>query len=127
MRNVPSPRNVFHWFDPRTRQIGSWGFIINRMTALSLTVYLGLHLMVLSKLTQGQEAYDDFVVFAQLPLIKFSENILIAAVFFHGLNGLRLILHAAGIGVQKHRLSLMIVSALTLLGSILFAIRLFGS
>jgi succinate dehydrogenase / fumarate reductase cytochrome b subunit len=126
MRDSPSPRNAPRWFDPRTRQIGSWGFTLNRLTALGLTFYLGLHLVILSKLAQGQKAYDDFVAFAQLPLIKFGEIILITAVLFHGLNGIRLILHAAGIGVQKYRLSLIIVSALTLLGSILFAVRLFG-
>ena len=126
MRDASSPRNASRWFDLRARQIGSWGFIFNRLAALGLTFYLGLHLVVLSKLAYGQKAYDDFVVFAQLPLIKFSEIILITAVLFHGLNGFRLILHAAGIGVRKHRLSLVTVSVLTLLGSILFAIKLFN-
>jgi succinate dehydrogenase / fumarate reductase cytochrome b subunit len=127
MRDSPSPRNAPRWFDPRTRQIGSWGFTLNRLTALGLTFYLGLHLVILSKLVQGQKAYDDFVAFAQLPLIKFGEIILITAVLFHGLNGIRLTVLAARIGVQKHRLSLMIVFILTLLGSALFAIRLFNN
>ena len=126
MKDFPSPRNALRWFDPRARQIGSWGFALNRLTALGLTFYLGLHLIVLSKLAQGQNAYDDFVVFAHQPLIKFSEVILIAAVLFHGLNGLRLILHAIGMGVRKQKLSLGIVLTLTVFGSALFAIRLFG-
>lgn len=125
MRNSPSPQHASRWFYPRAKQIGTWGFTINRLTALGLTFYLGLHLVVLNKLAQGQKAYDDFVLFAQLPLIKFGEVILIAAVLFHGLNGVRLILHAAGFGVKKYRLSLVIVLTLTLLGSALFAVRLF--
>lgn len=126
MSDSPSPRNASRWFYPHARQVGSWGFTLNRLTALGLTFYLSLHLVVLSKLAQGQKAYDDFVAFAQLPLIKFGEVILITAVLFHGLNGIRLIVHASGLGVKSHRLSLVIVSALTLLGSALFAIRLFN-
>ena len=126
MKNFPSFRNAPRWFDPRARQIGSWGFILNRLTALGLTFYLGLHLIVLNKLAQGQNAYDDFVMSAQQPLIKFSEVILIAAVLFHGLNGLRLILHAIGTGIDKQKLSLGIVLTLTVIGSVLFAMRLFG-
>ena len=125
MKNTTSHRSVFRWFAPFSRQIGSWGFAINRLAALGLTFYLGLHLIVLNKLVQGQSVYDDFVALAQLPLIKFSEVVLITAVLFHGLNGIRLLLHAAEIGVNKHRLSLVIVIALTLFGSALFAIRLF--
>lgn len=126
MRDIPSPRNVPRWFDPRTRQVGSWGFTFNRLTALGLTFYLGLHLVILSKLAQGQNAYDDFVEFAHLPLIKLSEIILITAVLFHGLNGLRLIMHAMGIGLRRQKLSLGVVLALTVIGSIIFTIRLFG-
>jgi len=126
MKGFPSSRNAPRWFDPRARQIGSWGFTLNRLTALGLTFYLGLHLIVLNKLAQGQKAYDDFVLSAQYPLIKFGEVILIAAVLFHGLNGLRLILHSIGIGYRKQKLSLGFVLALTVIGSVLFAMRLFG-
>lgn len=126
MRDAPLPHKILRWFRPRARQIGSWGFTLNRLTALGLTFYLGLHLIILSKLTQGQNAYDDFVMFARHPLIKISEIILIAAVLFHGLNGIRLTLHALGMDIRIQTISLRIVLALTILGSILFAIRLFG-
>jgi len=81
-----SLRNTLNWFDVRGRQAGSWAFILNRLTALALTFYLGLHLIVLNKLTEGTKAYDDFVAFVQLPLIKVGELTLIAAVVLHGLN-----------------------------------------
>ncbi len=53
MTNHPSPSNFWRWFDPRNRQIGTWGFILNRITALGLTLYLGLHLIALGQLAQG--------------------------------------------------------------------------
>jgi len=121
----PSLRNVLRWFDARGRQVGSWAFILNRLTALALTFYLGLHLLVLNKLTQGAHAYNDFVTFAQTPLIKVSEIILIAAVVLHGLNGLRLTLLAFGVGLRWQRILFIIVAAATILASALFAIHLF--
>jgi succinate dehydrogenase / fumarate reductase cytochrome b subunit len=120
-----SSRNLLRWFDPRGRQAGSWAFVLNRLTALALTFYLGLHLVVLNKLTQGAQAYDDFVAFAQTPLLKTGEVILIAAVVLHGLNGLRLALLAFGIGLRRQRFLFIIVVFATILASALFAIRLF--
>jgi succinate dehydrogenase / fumarate reductase cytochrome b subunit len=112
--------------DPRARQAGSWAFILNRLSALGLTFYLGLHLTVLHKLAQGAQAYNDFIAFSQSSLIKVGEVVLIAAVVFHGLNGLRLILHAFSVGLmQQKRLFAMAMFA-TILVSAAFAIHLFA-
>lgn len=125
-RNNPSPRKAPHWFDPRARDSGSWAFILNRLTGLGLTFYLGLHLVVLNKLAQGPQAYDDFIAFSESSLIKLGEVVLIAAVLFHGLNGLRLTLHAFGIGIRHQKKLLVVVLVGTILTSVLFAVRLFG-
>ena len=125
-RSIPSPGKAPRWFDPRAKDAGSWGFILNRLTGLGLTFYLGLHLVVLNKLAQGPQAYDDFVAFSHSLFIKLGEVVLIAAVLFHGLNGLRLTLHAFGIGVRYQKKLLILVLAGSTLASILFAIRLFG-
>ena len=53
MTNHPAPANFWRWFDPRNRQIGTWAFILNRITALGLTLYLLMHLVALSQLAQG--------------------------------------------------------------------------
>ena len=63
----PTIGNIAKWFDPRGRQAGTWAFIFNRVTALGLTFYLYLHLIVLGKLAQGPEAYDSFVEMAESP------------------------------------------------------------
>ena len=126
MSNVPSAAHAPRWFDPRARQAGSWAFILNRLSGLGLTFYLGLHLAVLNKLAQGPQAYDDFVAFSQSPLIKVGEVLLIAAVLFHGLNGLRLILLAFGIGIRQQKKILGFVMLATFLVSGFFAVHLFG-
>lgn len=118
--------NPLLWFDIRGRQAGTWAFMLNRLTALVLTFYLILHLVVLNRLTQGAQAYDDFVRFAQLPLIKLGEILLIAAVFLHGLNGLRLIFVAFGIGLRYQKLLFGITLLVTIASAMLFGLRIFG-
>ena len=125
--NKPSSHRALNWFDPRRREPGSWAFILNRITGLALTFYLVLHLIVLNKLTQGPQSYDDFVAFAQLPIIKLGEILLIAAVVLHGLNGLRLTLLAFGIGLRHQKTIFALTFLVTLLVSGVFAMRLFGA
>jgi len=119
--NDPSFRNVLNWFDGRGRQVGSWAFTLNRLTALALTFYLIVHLVVLNKLTQGARSYDEFVAFAQVPLIKVGEILLIAAVVLHGLNGLRLTLLAFGIGLRYQKILFVFSFLITILAMALFA------
>ena len=127
MPNIPYSGNAARWFDPRARQLGSWAFILNRLSALGLTLYLGLHLLVLNKLAQGTEAYDDFVAFSGSALIKIGEVLLVAAVVFHGFNGLRLILHAFGVGIRYQKHLFIFVVGITILLSAVFIVHLFGA
>ena len=49
------PRNPLKaWFDVRKRSVSSWAFALNRLTGLGLTLYLFLHLIVLSTLLRGE-------------------------------------------------------------------------
>ena len=49
------------WLDPRGRHLGTWAFVVNRLTGLGLVAYLYLHLIVLSTLLRGPEAWDGLV------------------------------------------------------------------
>jgi succinate dehydrogenase / fumarate reductase cytochrome b subunit len=112
MLNQPRPQKLLHWFDPRNRTISTWGFILNRITALGLTLYLALHLYMLSKLTQGPEAYNAFIALAKTPVIKFGELLVIAAGLIHGINGIRIALNSFGIGTRYQKV--MLISAMVI-------------
>lgn len=127
MSNQPSPKNFSRWFDPRYKQIGSWAFILNRITALGLTLYLVMHLFMLSKLAVGPEAYDSFIKLAKSPLIKFGESLVIIAVMIHGLNGIRIVLNSMGIWVNKQKQLFVTFMVLALIGSIIFILKMFIS
>lgn len=126
MKNQPSPRNFLRWFDPRRRQVGTWAYILNRITAIGLVVYLFMHLVVLGTLALGADAYDGFIRLAHHPLIVFGEFLVVAAGIIHGLNGIRVGMTSFGIGVTRQKpifVVLMIVAA----GAILvFAVRMFS-
>lgn len=125
MINSPEPRRFWRWFDPRGRQVGTLAFILNRITALGLTLYLVMHLFMLGKLAQGPEAYNSFITLAKTPLIKVGELFVIAAGLIHGLNGIRIALNSFGVGVRKQRMLFYIFFALALLGSVYFGWRMF--
>ncbi len=125
MNNDSSPAKFPRWFDPRNRHVGTWGYILNRITALGLTLYLSLHLIMLFKLTQGADVYDSFVKFANLPIIKAGEMLVIAAGLIHGLNGIRIGLTSFGIGVPYQKPMFVGFMIVALIGIIYFASRMF--
>ena len=124
MTNQSSPKRFIQWFDPRNRQVGSWAFILNRITALGLTLSLFLHLIALGNLARGPEAYNNFIALAKTPLIKFGEMLVIAAGIIHGLNGIRIALTSFGIGVRHQRALFIAVMVLSITGILIFTISM---
>lgn len=125
MENSPSPSKFMRWFDPRYRQMGTWAFILNRVTAIGLTVYLVLHLFMLGKLAQGPEAYDSFIALAKTPLIKFGELLVVAAGILHGLNGIRITLNSFGVLVRYQKQIFIIMLILSVAAIAYFAYFMF--
>jgi succinate dehydrogenase / fumarate reductase, cytochrome b subunit len=125
MKNQPTPQNFMRWFDPRNRHLGTWGFILNRVTAIGLTVYLFLHLIALSQLSQGPGAYDTFIRTVENPLFKLGEMLVIAGGLIHGLNGIRIALNSFGIGVTWQRQMFLGLMTLALVGILIFGAKMF--
>ncbi len=126
MKPASSPINLWRWFDPRSRSISTYAFILNRITALGLTLYLFIHLIVLGKIAQGAQAYNDFVALAHTPLIKFGEMLVIAAGLIHGLNGIRIALTTFNIGTRYQVQIFIGLMVLAVAGIIIFGIKMFG-
>ena len=119
LRKAPGPTA---WFDVRKGGMGQWAFSLNRITALGLTLYLYLHLAVLSMLLGGEDAWHGFLELATTPVFLGLDVLLLSGLLFHGLNGLRVALVGSGIAVDRQKAlfwSLMIVGAILLLGATL--------
>ena len=124
-KNKPTSSNWFMWFDVRNREIGDWAFILHRLTALGLVLYLGMHLIVLGTLTQGPEAFNSFIDLAHNPLFILGELLVVAAALYHGLNGLRVGLTSFGVAVPYQKQIWYVVMAIAVIGSIIFGISMF--
>lgn len=126
MPDQPVAQNWHRWFDPRNRSLGTFAFILNRVTALGLTLYLMMHLVALGQLAQGPVAYDGFVALVKNPLFKFGELLVIAAGIIHGLNGIRIVLNSFGVAVRQQRSLFVILMAVSLILTAFFGIKMFG-
>ena len=102
------------WLAPWGRGPEYWAFVFHRLSGLGLVVYLGLHLSVLYRLTQGPQAWDAFLRLARSPGFLALDGVLFVGLTFHLLNGLRIAIVGAGMGVRQRRELLAGVVALTL-------------
>lgn len=91
------------WFDVRGRSVSTLAFALNRLTALGLTVYLFLHLAVLSLLLRGPEGWDNFVRIARSPLFLTLDVVLLFGVVYHMFNGIRVALVGMGVAHRQQR------------------------
>ncbi len=127
MSNTPSPVKFWRWFDPRNRSFSGWGFILNRITALGLTLYLFIHLIALGQMAIGQEAYDNFIRFAHTPVVKWAEMLVIAGGLIHGLNGIRVGMTSFGIGVTRQKVLFAGLMLVALVALVFFGIKMFSA
>ena len=118
-------RHPSRWLDPRGRHLGTWAFVLNRLTGLGLVAYLYLHLIVLSTLLRGPEAWDGLVALFRRPVFLAFDLLLVAGLA-HGLNGLRVALVGSGLLVDRHKA--LLAAALILVGlvTLVAAVRTFA-
>ncbi len=125
----PEPRQpearLSEWFSPTKRGVGGWAFLLHRLTGIVLVFYLLLHFSVLSYLARGPEAYQAALQFLDNPLFVALEVALIAAVVYHGLNGLRLLLMALNLGVKQQKAMFWVVFVLSALTTLVAAVYMF--
>ena len=126
MPNQPEANNWPRWFDPRSRSLGTFGFILNRVTALGLTLYLLMHLIALGQLARGADAYDGFIALVKNPLFKLGELLVIAAGVIHGLNGIRIALNSFGIGVRRQKSTFIALMLIAVFIIVFFAFKMFS-
>jgi succinate dehydrogenase / fumarate reductase, cytochrome b subunit len=84
--------------------VGMWAWLLFRISGLILVVYLVAHIWVISQGRAASPEYLDrlFETF-ESPLLVFLDFMLVAAVLYHGLNGVRVVLMDMGIGIERHK------------------------
>jgi succinate dehydrogenase / fumarate reductase cytochrome b subunit len=72
--------------------VGSWAWILHRLSGLGLIFYLTLHIWVINTLTLGEETFNDVAAFLNSPLFKLLEVGLWGIILFHAFNGVRIVI-----------------------------------
>lgn len=113
------------WFDIRGRSISTLAFALNRLTAIGLTIYLFLHLAVLSLLLRGPEGWDSFVALAKNPLFLLLDVVLLFGVVYHMANGIRVALVGMGVGHARHKTMFYVLVGVALVLFVVGAVLIF--
>jgi succinate dehydrogenase / fumarate reductase, cytochrome b subunit len=74
------------------RSTGFISFVLRRFTGVALVLYLFLHMWVIGSISSGPEVFDARLNVVQSVGFKFAEIALLAAVVYHALDGIRLLI-----------------------------------
>jgi len=84
--------------------IGMWAWVLFRISGLVLVAYLFFHIWVISQGRIGGpvELNELFETFDK-PFLLFLDFMLVSAVMYHALNGVRIVLMDFGVGIKQHK------------------------
>lgn len=122
---VRPKRPLNAWFNPRGRSISTIAFALNRLTAIGLTLYLFLHLAILSQLLRGPEGWNDFIAIARTPLFLTLDVVLLFGVVYHMFNGIRVALVGMGVANYQHKTLFYILVGIALVLFVVGAVLIF--
>jgi succinate dehydrogenase / fumarate reductase cytochrome b subunit len=72
-------------------RVGMFAWMLHRLTGLALTGYLVVHVWGLKAIT-NPDAYNALITSYHAPIYKVGEFLLLGAVVYHALNGMRIVL-----------------------------------
>jgi succinate dehydrogenase / fumarate reductase, cytochrome b subunit len=73
-------------------KVGMWSWVLHRITGVAIFFFLLVHTLDTALVRVSPEAYDAVINTYKTPIIGIGELGLVAAILFHGLNGIRVIL-----------------------------------
>lgn len=105
-------------------KVGMWSWVLHRITGVAIFFFLLVHVLDTALVRLSPEAYNAVISTYKTPIIGLAELGLVAAILYHALNGLRVILiDFWRKGVKYQNVMFWIVVAIALLVFIGFAPR----
>lgn len=93
---------LWGWVWAGRYQVERYLYLLHRLTGLGLLLYGIIHLCVMTVFRmQGEDFYGAVMRLFENPAFKVGEYLVFAALIYHGLNGLRLILQELGFLLGK--------------------------
>jgi len=104
--------------------IGMWAWVLFRISGLVLVAYLFVHIWVISQgRIGGAESLNGLFEFFDKPLLVFLDLMLVAAVLYHALNGVRILLMDVGVGISRHKAVFWVCMLVAALAFCAFALK----
>jgi succinate dehydrogenase / fumarate reductase cytochrome b subunit len=101
-----------------------WSWVLHRITGVSIFFFLLVHILDTALVRLSPEAYNAVIGAYKTPIMGLGEVGLVAAIGFHALNGLRIILiDFWSVGTKHQRLMFWLVLVLWLVLMIGFTPR----
>lgn len=72
--------------------IGQWSWVAHRVTGVAVLLFLFTHILDTALIMVGPVWYNKIIAIYRLPFFGLLEILLFAAVLYHALNGVRIIL-----------------------------------
>lgn len=72
-------------------QSGMWSWLLHRISGLGLLLFLLIHIADVSMISFGPQTYNQSVYLFDYWIVRLLSVFLVAAVLFHSLNGIRII------------------------------------
>src|ERR1700731_268549 len=95
---------------------GMWSWVLHRITGATIFFFLFVHVLDTALVRESPQAYNEVIQTYKTPIVGLMEFGLVAAVGFHALNGIRVILiDFWSQGPRYQRLMLWIVGVVYLL------------
>lgn len=73
-------------------KVGMWSWVMHRVTGVAIFFFLLVHVLDTALVRVSPEAYNEVIAVYQTPLIGIAELGLVAAILYHGFNGIRITL-----------------------------------
>jgi succinate dehydrogenase / fumarate reductase cytochrome b subunit len=91
--DIPAPRSR----PPRRRTLyrgdpGMWSWVLHRITGAAIFFFLFVHVLDTALVRVSPQAYNEVIETYKTPIVGLMEAGLVAAVLYHALNGVRVIL-----------------------------------
>ena len=105
-REKPARRRTLYRGDP-----GMWSWVLHRISGATIFFFLFVHVLDTALVRVSPETYNEVVNTYKTPIVGLTEIGLVAAVLYHALNGVRVILidfWAKGPRYQKQMLWVVI-------------------
>lgn len=107
---------------PSRNQAGYLAFLVHRVSGVLLALFLPAHFWVLAMVLHGEAALDGFLHWAEHPLLKAAETVLVMLLAAHLAGGVRVLLIELTPWHAGYDTLIAVTGGITLAAGLMFAL-----